>query len=810
MTLLASLFAVCLSSAAVAQERHVAKGKYVPIFRAGQKAERKADDLREEGEAEEANAQYRRAIRRYNQVITMKQNYLPAYLRLSRVHGILKRNLQAAALLKRALKMYPDNLDIKEQLAIHLTLGGYTREGIPMLATVGEQRPDKLQVQVLLANYYREKRDAAKQIVVLGRILKVRPRAYNRRVELGNALLRLGRTDEALASFRKVPEGTDFSNEAHLGVGRVLLRQHEPKRALEVLTGVEKQLSTGSRLAPETSLAVALALRHLERYDDALRRYRQYVKRWPRDARGYLGAGVCLVEAGRYADAIEQLQYALRLYPRSPRIYQQLARAFLGAGKAEAAQKNQRQAVKLAPKDWQRKSYLGHILRRAGKVREALKLHAKLASSRRWSAVLQAELGHDHFYAGRLDRALASYERALKRHGPKQSARRGVVLVKLRKAHRLLADGKLDAARSAFEKILRLKAYLPHIHAALAAIELQKRKPAKALAWLKKTDERDPSWVHRLLEGRALVELGKSQQALPVLAAIELSQVPPAQRSGVMMALGKAELLQGKYDGAVSKLDGLKGPKARALLAAAFVGRAEARWEGGQAKLALSDAAAATRLKRYLSSVEQMRALLISSLAAAELGRSKRSLAALAAVDRHRRFKLSTLMRSKKWAALVRGYIYYRNGDYKRARRALGALAGDRRKAGKVARELLVAALRSEAASRYQHGQYRAAALAIQQLRRAVKKLNVADQLLMASIDYQRGKRKAALQVFQRLRKKLPEAELDLGIYYDEVGKDKHAAFRHYVAYLRRAGGRASPRVRRWIQAKERIFGFKR
>ena len=234
---------VTLTAVGLAQERHVGVGRHELLVNAGKGFERAADEHAESGDKAEAEASYRRALVEYQRAVSAKPNHLEAYVRLGRVHGVLGEHRQAAAILKLGLRYHRGSAQLEEQLAIHLTLAGFKREGIPLLERVAARNQDAIPLQTLLADHYRDTRQAEKAVAVLRRILRRIPRAYNRWVELGGALLATKQAAAALVAFRRVPATVkQYGLSAQIGIGDAQRRLGRPKKALAAYRGVMRRL----------------------------------------------------------------------------------------------------------------------------------------------------------------------------------------------------------------------------------------------------------------------------------------------------------------------------------------------------------------------------------------------------------------------------------------------------------------------------------------------------------------------------------------------------------------------------------------
>lgn len=151
---------------------------------------------------------------------------------------------------------------------------------------------------------------------------------------LGNALLKLGRIDEAARYFDAAIKFSPTYADAHNNRGVVLLRSHRPAEALS-------EFETAAKLKPT--------------YADA-----------------YYNLGEAYLQLGQPTEAIVALQTSLHLAPLNPKAHNNLGIAYLDAGKVEDSIREERLALKLDPELPEAHYNLGNSLARAGKEVEAI------------------------------------------------------------------------------------------------------------------------------------------------------------------------------------------------------------------------------------------------------------------------------------------------------------------------------------------------------------------------------------------------------------------------------------------------------
>jgi Flp pilus assembly protein TadD len=139
--------------------------------------------------------------------------------------------------------------------------------------------------------------------------LRIKPAAahYN----LGNTLLRKGRTSEAIDQFTEALRIDPNSAEAHNNLAYALLLTGRASAAIE-------QCEEALRIDPSHSLAhnnLGNALVQTGRASEAIDHYKQTLRMSPNFADAHFNLGAALAQMGRITEAIQELKAALRINP---------------------------------------------------------------------------------------------------------------------------------------------------------------------------------------------------------------------------------------------------------------------------------------------------------------------------------------------------------------------------------------------------------------------------------------------------------------------------------------------------------------
>jgi tetratricopeptide (TPR) repeat protein len=222
-----------------------------------------------------------------------------------------------------------------------------------------------------------------------------RPQNARAQNNLGNALLKADRNDEAAPYFAKAIELSPRYADARNNLGVTLLRKGRPQDAI-------------------TEFEQAIADK--DGYSDA-----------------YYNLGEAYLQLGRDAEAITALEHALKLDPNNPKAHNNLGIALLDTGRVQESIEHERTALKIQPDMPEAHYNLGNSLAKAGQTAEALaeydaalQIDPKFARAHNNAGVLLLHLG-------RTADAAARFEAALQIDPNYPEARRNLEIVKPRK-----------------------------------------------------------------------------------------------------------------------------------------------------------------------------------------------------------------------------------------------------------------------------------------------------------------------------------------------------------------------------------------
>ena len=283
-------------------------------------------------------------------------------------------------------------------------LPGNARKGVLGVALLG--------VVALAALSWKQSHIYRDEITFFSYIIEHNPKARTAHHKLSEALVEVGRMDEALAMARaSMAKKPDFPH-PYVSLGLLLHQQGEFAEA-------EAILRDGLKIKPkDTSLwqNLAEAIRMQGRHEEALRWYDDIIRRDPDFARAHGGRGTVLLELERHEEAIESMGRAIALDPDLPAVPD--LRVLMGnAARALGRMGQAADYYGLALED--RPDHLGALDQLAmtrygqGRYEEALDLYRKYVAIKPDHAIMRSNIGLVLYRMGRIDEARESLERAL-------------------------------------------------------------------------------------------------------------------------------------------------------------------------------------------------------------------------------------------------------------------------------------------------------------------------------------------------------------------------------------------------------------
>ena len=224
------------------------------------------------------------------------------------------------------------------------------------------------------------------------------PENFTAHFERGNTLYKLGREEEALASYGKALEINPDKEEAYFNRGIVL---DDLGREEEALASYDKALEINPD-KEEAYFNRGIVLTSLGRKEEALASYDKALEINPDNGKAYCNRGIVLNDLGRKEEALASYGKALEINPDNGKAYCNRGNVLNDLGRKEEALASYDKALEINPNVddfWNNK---GVLLSRFGKKEEALECYTKAiqinANHEKANRNRRALIGSDQFW----------------------------------------------------------------------------------------------------------------------------------------------------------------------------------------------------------------------------------------------------------------------------------------------------------------------------------------------------------------------------------------------------------------------------
>ena len=184
------------------------------------------------------------------------------------------------------------------------------------------------------------------------------PACYMAHNNLGMALAKEGRIDEAMRQYQEAIRLKADDAESHSNLGIALAKKGQVDEGI-------RQCEEATRLSPDYPQAhhnLGIVLARKGQTDEAIRQYQEAIRLKPDYALAHYNLGNALYRAGRNDEAIGQYQETLRLKPDDALAHNNLGIAFIEKCQMDEAIRQFREAIRLKPDNAEARTNLARAL----------------------------------------------------------------------------------------------------------------------------------------------------------------------------------------------------------------------------------------------------------------------------------------------------------------------------------------------------------------------------------------------------------------------------------------------------------------
>ncbi len=309
---------------------------------------------------------------------------------------------EAAKLFAEAVTKDKDDLSAQFHLGLCLSLLNRDSEAIDAYKKVLAAKPGLYEAQLNLGVLHLRQKQFAEAAALLEEARKQKPAEFRPNYYAGEALLGLGKNEDAEAPLRAALNADSKRPEAMLAVGRALARQGRVK---ESATWFESAAQADAAYR-DALLELAAVHEQAKNRDAAIAIYKQF----PDNPGARERMGVLLLENGEAGAAVAELENAVKSSPTAANRFA-LATAYLKSKQNDKALPLIAAAVQQEPRNVDLRLTLGRLLREAKNLPGAAQEFLNAAQADPKSQPAWRELASTLFLIGNYQGTLAAFDR---------------------------------------------------------------------------------------------------------------------------------------------------------------------------------------------------------------------------------------------------------------------------------------------------------------------------------------------------------------------------------------------------------------
>ncbi|MDK9702203.1 MAG: tetratricopeptide repeat protein [Sulfuritalea sp.] len=390
------------------------------------------------------------------------------------------------------------------QQAIILQRQGKLAEAEAIYHVILSEHPRHFDALHLLGVAAAQRSNFGSAVELIGQAIAIKPDDAFAHGNLGNALSKLKRPEEALVAYDRALALKPDYPEAHNNRGNALLQLKRPE---EAFVAYDRALALKPDY-PEAHNNRGNALLQLVHPEEALAAYDRALALKPDYPEAQLNRGSALKKLGRPAEALAAYNRTLALNPNSPEAHNNRGNALLQLKRPEEALAAYDRTLTLKPDNPEAHLNRGNALGQLKRPEEALAAYERTLALKPDYAEAHLNHGNALKELGRSGDALAAYDRALalKPDYPEAHNNRGNALLELERPQEAL---------TAYDRALALKPDYPEAHLNRGSALKKLGRPEEALAACDRALTLTPDYAGaHLNRGNALKKLGRPEEAL--------------------------------------------------------------------------------------------------------------------------------------------------------------------------------------------------------------------------------------------------------------------------------------------------------
>jgi tetratricopeptide (TPR) repeat protein/serine/threonine protein kinase len=366
-----------------------------------------------------------------------------------------KRDLQKLVDLAAAPDLIRQPAYTQGQLGGLLCVNGKLAEGLGVLRRAQQLHPGDFWISASLSQYtsWADPPGHEEAVRSAWMCVALQPENAGARLNLGSALFRQGKLEEAIAECREAIRLKQAYARAHENLGRAL----DAQGRLDEAIAAYREAIRLKKDRPETHYVLGNALRAKGLLDEAIAEHRKAIRLKQDYPEAHTNLGSALMGKDRQGEAIAAYRQAIRINKDCPEAHYNLGNALAAKGWLDKAIAEYREAIR-SKKDFAEAHFnLGRALNAQGLLDETIAEYRKAIRSKKNYPEAHTKLGGALVDKGLSDEAIAELREAirLKKDYPEAHYEYG---------RALQGKGLLEEADAAYREAIRRKKDFPEAH----------------------------------------------------------------------------------------------------------------------------------------------------------------------------------------------------------------------------------------------------------------------------------------------------------------------------------------------------------
>lgn len=426
----------------------------IDISAQSKKDVRNAKKLKDEGDKIFLQKDYKAAIDKYAQAITLTPNYSEAHFWKGYAHYYLKEYDEALTEIntasdqgfKQTLELYKVRWYLNYQKKNYDAAYDDVQKGLQL-------EPTNIAFITASGDVSLAKNDYENALAAYAKAVQINPNSGDLYYFLALSHSNLKNyPEQGTAAMEAIKKGTKYIGESYLLAGEALRKE---RRYAEAIEAYQRAL-TAKEDNPAVYRTMAELYRHLSRFNDAITTARKGLKFSPNDGNIYTELSWYYSLADRNPEAVQAAQAAIRFSPDQSVGYTNLCRAYNETNQYQMAINNCNKALQISPNDGETYFYLGRAYDLIGKPSEAPKYYSKAVGGLVEFTQSNTEdsdgfyiLGNAYYADNQQDKAIEAYKKSLELSPGFTKARYNLGAI-------YSIKGNKDAAREQHKELLTL------------------------------------------------------------------------------------------------------------------------------------------------------------------------------------------------------------------------------------------------------------------------------------------------------------------------------------------------------------------